>query len=86
MSAASRSRPSAAEELPEGIGWSPRSLRRAISCSWSCEVVKKPPRSASAKRSIIASAVSRAASNQRTSSVASYSRSSASTRKAWSSR
>jgi len=35
------------------------------------ETVKKPPFSSSAKRSIIESAVSRAASNQRTSNVAS---------------
>ena len=42
--------------LPDGIGWSSRSLRRATSCSWSVEVSKKPPRSSSAKRSIIVSA------------------------------
>ena len=35
---------------------SSRSLRRAISCSWSAAVEKKPPRSGSAKRSSIVSA------------------------------
>ena len=65
VSAARRSRPRAAALLPEGIGWSPTSLRRAISSSWSAEVEKKPPRSGSPKRSIIVSASSRAASNQR---------------------
>ena len=48
-----RSRPSAAALLPEGIGWSPISLRRAISSSWSAEVEKKPPRSGSPKRAIV---------------------------------
>ena len=52
--------PSAAELLPEGIGWSPISLRRAISSSWSSEVEKKPPRSGSPKRSIVVSASARA--------------------------
>ena len=51
-----RSRPSAALEAPEGIGESSRSLRRAISASWSTAVEKKPPRSGSAKRAIISSA------------------------------
>ena len=71
VSAAKRSRPSAAALLPDGIGWSPISLRRAISSSWSLEVEKKPPRSGSPKRSIIVSASSRACSNQRRSKVAS---------------
>ena len=42
--------------MPEGIGWSPISLRRAISSSWSSEVEKKPPRSGSPKRAIVVSA------------------------------
>ena len=58
-------------ELPDGIGLSSRSLRRATSCSWSDEVSKKPPCSSSAKRAIIVSASSRAAANQRGSNVAS---------------
>ena len=41
------------------------------SCSWSAAVEKKPPCSASAKRSIIASASARASANQRGSKVAS---------------
>ena len=43
VKAASRSSPNAAEELPDGIGWSWMSLGRVTSCSWSIEVVKKPP-------------------------------------------
>ena len=57
---ASRSRPKAAAEPPEGIGASSRSLRRAIRPVWSSAVEKKPPRSGSWKRSRIVSASSRA--------------------------
>jgi hypothetical protein len=46
-------------------------MTRATSCSWSDDVSKKPPRSSSPKRSIIVSASSRAAVNQRGSNVAS---------------
>ena len=65
VSAASRSRPNAAAETPDGIGASSSSLRRAISRSWSAAVAKKPPCSGSAKRSRIWSASARAATNQR---------------------
>ena len=85
-SSASRSSPNAAAELPDGIGESSRSLRRAASCSWSEAVVKKPPRSGSSKRSIITSASAVASAYQRGSPVASYSEISASSRNAWSSR
>ena len=72
VSAARRSSPSAALEPPDGIGVSSRSLRRATSCSWSSEVVKKPPLlgvGEALERSSSASA--RASANQRSSNVAS---------------
>ena len=62
----------AAEELPDGIGWSSRLRGRTISASWSAEVSKKPPVGSSRKRSIDrVGERARASMNQRVSNVAS---------------